>query len=256
MLMSYALLLASIVFLFYCLKILGVVVPRDLVERIFGFKARVDRSSPLIFVGGFPGSGTTLMRVLLDSHPQIRCGQETRVIPKLLFTLIPHTKRETARLKEAGVTQEVLDAALAAFISEVIARKGAPAPRLCNKDPLSFKYLTHLARLFPNAKFLFMVRDGRAVVHSIKTRRVVIAGIDTDNDEVLLRTWSETVLNMHAQCVHLGSTRCLYVAYEHLVLNPTHCMKMVLNFLAVKWDDAILHHEIQVRKPGGIVFSR
>ena len=38
-----------------------------------------DRSMPLIFVGGMPRSGTTLMRAMLDAHPDVRCGEETRV---------------------------------------------------------------------------------------------------------------------------------------------------------------------------------
>jgi hypothetical protein len=40
---------------------------------------------PIIFIGGMPRSGTTLMRVILDSHPKVRCGEETRVIPRILM---------------------------------------------------------------------------------------------------------------------------------------------------------------------------
>merc|ERR1719431_1135876 len=43
-----------------------------------------DRQSPLIFIGGVPRSGTTLMRAMLDAHPAVRCGEETRVVPRLL----------------------------------------------------------------------------------------------------------------------------------------------------------------------------
>jgi hypothetical protein len=39
---------------------------------------------PIIFIGGMPRSGTTLMRAILDSHPLVRCGEETRVIPRIL----------------------------------------------------------------------------------------------------------------------------------------------------------------------------
>ena len=39
---------------------------------------------PVIFIGGMPRSGTTLMRAILDSHPRVRCGEETRVIPRML----------------------------------------------------------------------------------------------------------------------------------------------------------------------------
>jgi len=44
-----------------------------------------DKDMPLIFVGGMPRSGTTLMRAMLDAHPDVRCGQETLLIPRLLF---------------------------------------------------------------------------------------------------------------------------------------------------------------------------
>jgi hypothetical protein len=39
---------------------------------------------PIVFIGGMPRSGTTLMRAILDSHPSVRCGEETRVVPRIL----------------------------------------------------------------------------------------------------------------------------------------------------------------------------
>ena len=44
----------------------------------------VSSNKPVIFIGGMPRSGTTLMRAILDSHPHVRCGEETRVIPRVL----------------------------------------------------------------------------------------------------------------------------------------------------------------------------
>lgn len=68
-----------------------------------------DRMEPMIFIGGMPRSGTTLARVLLDAHPDIRCGEETRVLPRLLQMRAQWVKsqKEKMRLEEAGVTAEV-----------------------------------------------------------------------------------------------------------------------------------------------------
>ncbi|MEQ2193602.1 hypothetical protein XENOCAPTIV_005544 [Xenoophorus captivus] len=77
--------------------------------------------TPLIFIGGFPRSGTTLMRVMLDAHNAVRCGEETRVIPRLLAMRATWSRsvKERLRLDEAGVTDQVLDSAVRAFLLEV-----------------------------------------------------------------------------------------------------------------------------------------
>ena len=43
-----------------------------------------NHTTPIVFIGGLPRSGTTLMRIMLDAHDDVRCGEETRVIPKML----------------------------------------------------------------------------------------------------------------------------------------------------------------------------
>lgn len=215
-----------------------------------------NRNMPLIFIGGVPRSGTTLMRAMLDAHPDVRCGQETRVIPRLLQLRYHWLKseKESLRLEQAGITKEVLDSAIAAFTLEIIARHGEPAPRLCNKDPLTIKMGTYVVELFPNAKFVFMVRDGRATVHSIISRQVTITGFDLSSYRQCLRKWNTAVEAMNEQCKKIGPSRCLRVPYEQLVLHPRSWMERVLKFLELPWNETVLHHQDYINN--GISLSK
>ncbi|XP_015790257.1 protein-tyrosine sulfotransferase 1 [Tetranychus urticae] len=218
----------------------------------------ISRSIPLIFIGGMPRSGTTLLRVILDAHPDVRCGEETRVIPRLLGYRAQWMKSpfESRRLQEAGITPEVLDSAISAFILEVVGKHGPPAQRLCNKDPFTLRSAVYLKKLFPNSKFIFMIRDGRAVVHSIITRKVTISGFDLSDYRQCMTKWNSAMQAMHNQCETLGPSYCLPVYYEQMVLKPELWLRKILEFLDVPWNDSVLNHEKLIDKPGGISLSK
>ncbi|XP_035205445.1 protein-tyrosine sulfotransferase-like, partial [Stegodyphus dumicola] len=151
---------------------------------------------------------------------------------------------------------QVLDSAVASFTLEIIARHGEPAPRLCNKDPFTLRSAVYLHSLFPKAKFILLIRDGRAVVHSIITRKVTITGFDISDYRQCLTKWSAAMSAMYSQCVSLGAQICMPVHYEQLVLQPRPWMESILKFLEVPWNDSVLHHEQLVDKPGGISISK
>lgn len=227
-------------------------------EEEGGKSFRYHRNMPLIFIGGVPRSGTTLMRAMLDAHPEVRCGQETRVIPRIL-QLRSHwmkSEKESVRLVEAGITKEVLNSAIAQFCLEIIAKHGDPAARLCNKDPLTLKMGTYVIELFPQAKFLFMVRDGRATVHSIISRKVTITGFDLSNYRQCMTKWNQAIQTMHEQCKEIGKDRCMMVYYEQLVLHPEEWMRKILGFLEIPWNDSVLHHEEFINKENGVALSK
>lgn len=215
-------------------------------------------TASLIFIGGMPRSGTTLMRVMLDAHPNVRCGEETRVVPRILRTRKEWTRnhKEKARLTEAGISDKVLDRAVRAFIMNIIEHHGEPAPYLCNKDPFTMKYGVYLSQLFPKAKFLLMLRDGRAVVHSIISRKVTVSNFDLKNPKKCLQRWNAIIEEMYNQCLHIGPTRCMPLYYEQLSLHPDLWMRRVLTFLEIPWSENVLHHQDFIGKPGGASLSQ
>ncbi len=142
-----------------------VFIVKDKKHRKYNFTSK----SPFIWIGGVPRSGTTLMRVILDTHPQVRCGPE----PALLSTIFNQRQQLNqipgllSLAKEAGVTEEIIDSSLTSGLLEMIISYAPPAPILCIKDPFLMLSAGYILKLFPNSKFILMIRDGRAVAHSI-----------------------------------------------------------------------------------------
>ena len=217
-----------------------------------------DRHSPIAFIAGVPRSGLTLMKAILDAHPSMQCGEENRALPGILHMQENwmRSTKESMRLEEAGINGHVLDSALSSFILEVLARQVEPAPRLCNKNPFTLSSGKYLKQLFPNGKFLLMVRDGRALVHSIITGNVAMPGFDLKSYRKSLTTWNAQIKSMNDQCNELGEERCLKVPYEQLVLHPRKWMEKILEFLELTWAEDVLHHEKQFIESNGMNLSK
>ncbi|CAH8517100.1 unnamed protein product [Schistosoma guineensis] len=197
--------------------------------------------SSFIFIGGHQSTGTGLMRILLDIHPLVRCGPEP-IVTRELLRYRRHLETMSDLLSQSGITENVLDDASAAFIATVIQEMGPKAPRLCHKDPSSFIYLEELADMFPKAKFIHMIRDGRAAIAST-IQRGIHPFYTLENITTAILSWERTTSQMLEDCQYIGIFRCLSIRYECLILNPREEIKKVLDFLELPWDDKLLEHE-------------
>jgi protein-tyrosine sulfotransferase len=101
-----------------------------------------------------------------------------------------------------------------------------------------------------------MIRDGRATVHSIISRKVTITGFDLTNHRQCLQKWNQAIQTMNDQCEQMGPERCLKVKYEHLVLHPREMMEVISKFLDLPWDESVLHHEQFINKENGVALSK
>ncbi|CAH8499214.1 unnamed protein product [Schistosoma intercalatum] len=169
----------------------------DKLEEIPKLSTDADlRNLPLIFIGGHQSSGTGLLRVLLDVHPMIRCGPEP-VVTRQILKLRPKNRNGQDRLSQSGVTQSVLDNAIAGFIVSILKNMGPPADR-------------YLSELFPKAKFIHAVRDGRGAIMSTIIRRINPT-YTSDNIPEALNQWTAYTSQMIEDCQHIGIHRCMTI---------------------------------------------
>ncbi|CAH8499696.1 unnamed protein product [Heterobilharzia americana] len=199
------------------------------------------RNASIIFIGGHQSTGTGLTRILLDVHPMVRCGPEP-IITWEVMNFRKSVGPYRNKLVASGVDSHVIDEATAAFIVSVIENMGPPAKRLCHKQPGIYYHLHDLGDLFPQAKFIHMIRDGRAAVLSTVARKID-SQFSGDNPVSAIKLWHNITKQMIDDCNYIGKKRCLTVRYECLVLYPELQLRRILKFLDLPWDPVLLKHE-------------
>ena len=206
------------------------------------YKLKSIRQKDLVFVGGFGRSGTTLMRIILDVHPNIRCGPETKILPAFTGFLDQFFNRNRIvfDLAEAQLHNETLNNAAALFIYHIMLSHGQNATRLCAKDPELLLNMRHLHQIFPNAKFIFMIRDGRAASYSLMLKSRVV--VTRKSFYAFLTSWNDMNVLIDEQCDQLSSA-CLRVKYESLAIRPRETIHRVMRFLNESFISEQLEHE-------------
>lgn len=207
-------------------------------------------SRPII-IGGCGRSGTTLMRVMLDTHPSICCGPESHLF-------LPHrpnirTLANRFGLKEADVQLFLRQSRSQAEFIDTFFRGYSTRqqkPRWAEKTPRNVNQLDFIFRHFPHARFIHMLRDGRDTVCSLRThpRHKVVNG-----SLVKLDTWhpledciSRWVTDVQAGLRYREDPRYLEIRYEDLVSRPRETLERVFAFVGEPFDERVLdYHEVK-----------
>lgn len=230
---------------------------------------------PPLFIIGSGRSGTTLMRAILVSHGSLAIPPESSVIPTVIrvyrsldyldwpdlcriiigrFESSEHFHYWKADL--GGACREAIElppdrrdlAGIVDIVFRCYLKQHFPAATMWgDKSPSNTTYVTWLDRLFPSARYIHLLRDGRDVVSSF-----LRTGI-TRNLRTACEDWQVRVRAARRCGQRVGAARYLEVRYEDLVRQPRSQIGRVTAFLGLKFSEAMLHHEAVAPDLGDIV---
>lgn len=142
---------------------------RSRADRLrFAYWRLLDGGEPVldrpVFVIGCPRSGTTLLTELLSAHPRLANYSEAGHIwdPKEFWNPDADHCWEEDRLRASEAVR------LRRWFGHYVRRAGKE--RLLNKHPRNSVRIGYIRGAFPDAFFIHLIRDGRAVAHSIASR--------------------------------------------------------------------------------------
>ena len=230
-------------------------------------------ANPYVFIVGCPRSGTTLLGRIVNAHPQIAITSESHWIARLfeerkeltpegLVTpkLIPHLL-EDPRFARMRLTREKLQTLLRTsqpvsypeFVTRVFGLYGQRMGKALvgNKTPWFVRRLHLLHSLWPTARLVHLIRDGRDVCLSMTHW----SGIHQNhpgvfptwlNDSVSTAAlWWELHVRLGREAGNLLGPELYYeLRYESLLSHPEEECKRLCTFLGLPHDDAMLRfHE-------------
>jgi hypothetical protein len=175
-------------------------------------------------------SGSTLLRVLLDSHSQIHCPHEIHL---RYLSVNLEAKWAERSMKEMGLDEEKLEYLL---WDRVLQRElaGSGKPRLVTKTPNDVFIADRIKTAWPDAKLIFLLRHPAAIARSRK--EVQGEAYDPEKNVALIRRYCEAL--EAARQNYDGVT----IRYEELTVDPQPTLRRVCEYLGVPFEPGMLDY--------------
>lgn len=205
------------------------------------------RHKQFIFIIGSPRSGTTWLHSMLGDHPDVAsiAPVELTHFSNYLPAIIDRYNLQKKNIA-SGINQGLPviwdDAEFLEFLrsfsdsvySKVLAHK-PHATHIADKHPNYSNYTDVILKVYPNAKFIHMIRDGRDVVISAKSAKVT-ANIMTEDVGEMTRKWVKFIRSSRT----VDKARCFEVKYEDVMAQTGVFLKQIFAFCGLSGDDPVI----------------
>jgi hypothetical protein len=224
--------------------------------------------NPFVFIVGCPRSGTTLVQRVLNAHPQLAITPESHwiprlfakrwaltpeglITPKLLSRVLGHRKFARLRLDPKEFLKLVADGREVSYswlVSRIFDLYGKAQGKhlVGDKTPDYVRHINTLHALWPYARFIHVIRDGRDVALSMMDWPKVhpkpgdFATWNDDPVSTAVLWWELNVRSGRAAGRLLESQLYYEIRYESLVAQPQEECAVLCAFLGLRFDDTML----------------
>ena len=230
--------------------------PEDLAALHKGAAAAT--SKPLFFICGALKSGTTWLQLMLDAHPEIACRGEGHLLNFLLPGLGKALQEYNSKIgfKNRSIFNEIEGyprfgkpqhyALFQTAVGLLLAQYDRENIRFIGeKSPDNVLGLHLLARLFPHAKFLHLIRDGRDGADSGWFHNLRVSKEWAETEFGSLAAFAEHYAKTWVRSIRAGQefgaefpNRYYEVRYEDLLSDGDTELRGILNFLGADIDEA------------------
>ena len=185
----------------------------------------------MIFNVGARRSGTYWLQRIVTAHPSVGAvPSETHFLSHGIAPLMERFQHERRDSPEVGVVYADRDrvlAALRALCDQVFAEFMEPGQeRVAERTPLHVFHLALIAELYPDARVVHIIRDGRDVARSIAAQNWGPAEVAD-----AAREWRDSV--GAGRAARLPAERYLEVRYEALLADPEAEIRRLYEWLGL-----------------------
>ena len=234
---------------------------RHLLFRTHPLTPRSKNISPF-FIIGCGRSGSTLLRSILTAHTKIAIPPESYVLQAVyrkfhLYRFMPwedlvrmivavfqsHKEFYTWQIDLTPLYQTLFKLeknkrSLAGILDEIYtyySREKYPGAEIWgDKTPLNTLYLPWISKIFPRAKYIHIIRDGRDVVASYLKAGLI------DNIEDACFRWNESIRIALKFSRSRSAAQYMDLSYEDMVNHPEEQIKRICGFLQVDYEAGML----------------
>ena len=221
-----------------------------------------------IFIACAPRSGSTLLRLILDAHPQLAvpspCWMYELNYPYLYsYGDLSNKDNFCALAQDVHDNKFVQNLELGVDVEELMGlateqnfkgiyegihiyyAKGKGKVRWGEKSPRDCFWVDDIVRDFPDAQIVHLTRDGRDMAIDICQAEEMLP----NNLYAGANIWRENNMAVINSAKNLDSKNYYRVRYEDLCADPEPTLKKVCDFLGEDYDSAMLaHHETDSTK--------